>query len=150
MPKYTHGFTLVELLVVISIISILAIIGITIYSGVGRNARDAKRRGDINAIVKVLEIHYRSGYCFPTSGHNYCPPQPGDFAGNIVPEDPFDSPSSRKCYIYLNPTGAQPLLPNDNCYGANRSADVYKICADLESDGDWDGTGQDYCVSNQQ
>ncbi len=146
IPK---GFTLVELLVVISIIAILSVIGITIFSGVQKSARDAQRRGDIDAISKALEVHFGiRGVCNP--GDNYCPPIGTYFSSGIVPEDPFDKSTARKCYIYLSPSGGPVLWPGDNCYGSNRSANDYKICADLESIGGWDGNQQDYCRSNQQ
>ncbi|MBU1000240.1 prepilin-type N-terminal cleavage/methylation domain-containing protein, partial [Patescibacteria group bacterium] len=48
----SKGFTLVELLVVISIIAILSVIGIVVFTGVQKGARDAKRKADINAIAK--------------------------------------------------------------------------------------------------
>lgn len=58
-PKKT-GFTLVELLVVIAIIAVLSVIGITVFSGIQKNARDARRRADIDAIAKAFEIKYNN------------------------------------------------------------------------------------------
>ena len=43
------GFTLVELLVVVAIIAVLSVIGITIFTGVQKNARDARRHCFKNA-----------------------------------------------------------------------------------------------------
>ena len=54
------GFTLVELLVVITIISVLSIVGLTLFSSAQKGARDARRRADIDAIVKALEINKSS------------------------------------------------------------------------------------------
>ncbi len=51
------GFTLIELLVVIAIIAVLSTIGFAVFSGVQKGARDAKRRSDIDAIAKALEIY---------------------------------------------------------------------------------------------
>lgn len=51
------GFTLIELLVVIAIIAILSVIGLAVFSGVQKNARDARRREDILAIAQALEAN---------------------------------------------------------------------------------------------
>ena len=64
-----RGFTLIELLVVISIIAILSAIGITVFSGVQKGARDAKRKADLNAIYTALEIYYyQNGGKYPQAG----------------------------------------------------------------------------------
>lgn len=55
------GFTLVELLVAISILAILSVVGMTIYSQIQTRARDAKRIGDIDSISKAFEVHYSNG-----------------------------------------------------------------------------------------
>ncbi len=140
-----RGFTLVELLVVISIISILSIIGITIFTGVQKGARDAKRKEDLDAITKVLEVHYGDGTCPP---NNYCPPYPDYFAGGGVPKDPLGGN-----YIYdgSSTTDMGGILPGDNSIGGtNRSANTFTICVDLENDGVWNGNDADYCKTNQQ
>ncbi len=49
------GFTLVELLVVISIIAILATISVTVFSAAQGSARDGKRRSEISSIAKSIE-----------------------------------------------------------------------------------------------
>lgn len=63
----SKGFTLVELLVVISIIAVLSIIGLTVFTGVQKSARDAKRRADVDAISKAIEIHYSTSTGYPTA-----------------------------------------------------------------------------------
>lgn len=50
------GFALIELLVVISIIAVLSVIGMTVFSGVQNNARNTKVSADFNAIYKNIDI----------------------------------------------------------------------------------------------
>ena len=60
MPRCykANGVTLIELLVVIAIIAILSTIGIAVYTGVKNRANDAKKRSDVEAIVKAYETHF--------------------------------------------------------------------------------------------
>jgi type IV pilus assembly protein PilA len=75
------GFTLVELLVVITIIAILSVIGVTIFSGVQKNARDTRRKADIDSIAKALEANK-----VPTSS-TYVNLTGSAFGGGSVPTD---------------------------------------------------------------
>ena len=58
------GFTLLELLVVISIIGILMTLGVAAFSTAQKKGRDAKRQGDIKSIQNAFEQYYadNSGY----------------------------------------------------------------------------------------
>lgn len=160
------GFTLIELMVAISIVAILATVGVVLFSNAQKNARDGKRRADIDAISRALEVHYQDATFCPT--YTYCAPNSSWFAENSVPKDPL-KPSicgqgtCNGSYIYVDVAGlGQPLRPSDGSFAPEGAAggrsvrDMYKICTDLETvrypgaTVDWDGTQQDYCKSNQQ
>jgi prepilin-type N-terminal cleavage/methylation domain-containing protein len=59
------GFTLVELLVVISIIGILTMVGAAAYSGAQKKARDAQRKVELDALSKALIMYYNDNGVFP-------------------------------------------------------------------------------------
>src|SRR3989344_2029162 len=122
LPKTINnpqGFTLVELLVVISIIAILSVLGISLFGGVQQRARDARRRSDIAAIKNALEQRF-------VSGIGYSGPLVSTwFANNALPTDPGT----------LNAAN----------YGAPTSVVTgFTICATLENP-----SGTSTCVFNQ-
>lgn len=128
------GFTLVELLIVISIIAILSVIGVTVFSGVQKNARDAKRRADIDAITTSMEKNYVSGSSTP-----YTVVSTSDFSDGKVPVDP----QSNAAYTV---TGTLP-------------GKTYVVCATLENTTAGNstsgtavvaGAGTYFCRQNQQ
>ncbi len=105
-PK-RKGFTLVELLVVIAIIGILSLIGFTVFSNITQKARDARRKGDIDAMVFALQNYKQNHDVYPDSiastGRN------GWGASDLNPTD----------YMGVNPselfgTGSLPLDPLNN------------------------------------
>lgn len=66
-PKFQKGFSLLEILVVISIIGILLAVAVSSYSNAQKKSRDARRRTDLKAIQQAAEQYYSvCGYKYPT------------------------------------------------------------------------------------
>jgi len=64
--KILKGFTLLEVLVVIGIISILVTLGIASYSTAQKKARDAKRQSDLKGAQQVMEQCYSvNSFAYP-------------------------------------------------------------------------------------
>lgn len=119
-----EGFSLIELLVVITILAILAVIGMTVFGSVTRNARDAKRKADVEAIVKALE--------------NQFDPETGKYPNTL--EDEFftakEPPKTPEGGDYdISRTGTE-----DNYTG-------FKVCAVLENPVNG---STDYCKQSSQ
>lgn len=62
-----HGFTIVELLIVIVIIAILAAITIVAYNGIQDRARYSSMKSDINTINKAIQMYYAENSSYPGS-----------------------------------------------------------------------------------
>lgn len=135
------GFTLVELMVAISIVAVLATIGFSLFQSTQATARDAKRRADIDAMASALETHFdaTTGIYTPiddTVSATW-------FTDKITPKDPLNDAASG--YTYSYPSAA---------------AATYILCAKLENkggnfsdQGTTPATGSDavyYCKLNQQ
>ncbi|MBN2086945.1 type II secretion system protein [Candidatus Peregrinibacteria bacterium] len=56
--KLKKGFSLVELLVVITIIAILSVVAYTAIGGQTAQARDSKRKQDLSTIQSALELYF--------------------------------------------------------------------------------------------
>lgn len=50
-----RGFTLIELMVVVTIIAILSVVGISLYTTAQKNARDGIRRAELTSLGKSIE-----------------------------------------------------------------------------------------------
>lgn len=104
------GFTLVEILVVVSIIAVLSTVGSVFYLGQTAKARDSIRKQHLNSLSLALGIYSQEN-------GQYIPPQPGDenctrdtnaFYSQIapfmsetqVPKDPQNN--NQYCYISVN------------------------------------------------
>lgn len=69
--KPKRGFTLIELMIAISIIAILSSVGLVTYSSARMIARDSKRKQDLKAISQALELFYTEYKRYPCSGTNW-------------------------------------------------------------------------------
>jgi prepilin-type N-terminal cleavage/methylation domain-containing protein len=65
MKTKNEGFTLVELLVVITIIAVMVAIGVVIYSQAQKTARKARRIADLKSIQKAVETYYSQNGAYP-------------------------------------------------------------------------------------
>ena len=63
----SSGFTLIELMIVISIISILTLIGIISYTQVLKNGRDGQRKTDLVLLESALEQYRADLGFYPTT-----------------------------------------------------------------------------------
>lgn len=65
-PKY--GLTLIEILIIISLVGVLALLTSSIYIGSNiQKGRDAKRKTDLAILTNTIEEYYSSVGCYPDS-----------------------------------------------------------------------------------
>ena len=92
------AFTLIELLIVMSIIGILAAISIFALAGARESARDGRRKSDLEAVRSAIEIYkadcdeYPPTASFPGAGSSLVGPvtcPPGNTYMEEMPGDPL-------------------------------------------------------------
>ena len=112
--KYS-GFTLIELLIVMGIIGVLSALALVALSGARKQAKDSKRKADLEQIRSALEMYRSDLKDYPLTASVVCS---GSIAGGgttymaIIPCDPGGA-SLRYLYNRVSPN-------------------VYYLCADLE------------------
>lgn len=122
MNKQKRGFTLLEILVSITIIAVLTAIGIVSYSSVNKRSRDVKRKSDLEQVRSALEMYRADNGEYPNIGSGFLNASGLDtdlVDSGYMPQVPDDPDSSENYY-----------------YDAIDTSGVftgYCICADLET-----------------
>ena len=65
--NWVKGITLIELLIVISILGIMSVSGVGLYKASLERSKDARRKADIGTIQKALELYYNDYGQYPAS-----------------------------------------------------------------------------------
>ncbi|NCU30090.1 prepilin-type N-terminal cleavage/methylation domain-containing protein [Candidatus Saccharibacteria bacterium] len=90
-----HGFTIVELLIVIVVIAILAAISFVAYSGLQARARDSVRDSNVAQILNSAEMYAAEEGGFPSSSSYSCGLANSSLAIKYnLPQDLFHNPSA--------------------------------------------------------
>jgi general secretion pathway protein G len=116
--KSNKGFTLIEILVTISIIALLTMIGITNFKVANQKSRDGRRQGDLEQLKAALELYRTDAGSYPSSGSWLVPGGSLSYSGTTYIQNIPDDPISSRSYYYTSPDGGN----------------TYRLCAALELD----------------
>ncbi len=120
----SYGFTLIEVLIVVAILSILILMSIFYYQRHLMRSRDAQRKSDLDKIRIAFEEYYNDHYCYPDPMLTI----------NCGSDDLAPYLQEVLCDPYTNDPYPYFSLDEDYCNG-------YRLLADLEIDDDLDITG---------
>ena len=68
--SHIAGFSLLEILVAITIMMVIAAIGVVSYTTVSRNARNSRRVSDLEQMRQALEMYRSDNGFYPVEGNN--------------------------------------------------------------------------------
>jgi general secretion pathway protein G len=94
--KNKKGFTLVELLVVMTIIMVVTVIGMVNYGSANKKSRDAKRKSDLESVRVALEMYRQDNGSYPGDEGE----DENDLKPDYIQELPEDPKSPDQDYGY--------------------------------------------------
>lgn len=120
--KKTKGFSLIELLVVISIMAVLMTLSLISIQGVRKSSRDAKRKADLQMISAGLELYKADCGTYP--------PEASVVVGSSLTGD--GSPASCDG-TYVETIPDDPISGYNYDYELGTGSLTYTLCAALET-----------------
>ena len=149
LRRKNHGFTLMELLVVMVILSVLVALATGTYGTTSRRGRDNRRKNDLRNLATSLEVYYGDKGRYPTSNANgemvgcgtgdleVCrwggefKDQKNTFYMVLIPDDPVTGQK----YYYVGTTNTYKLYARlENTYdqgdGVNQAGYASTDCSD--------------------
>jgi prepilin-type N-terminal cleavage/methylation domain-containing protein len=133
--RHEHGFTVIELMVVIVILLILGALVALTYSGVQAKNRNAARQNAINQIQAQLEAYYAQTNKYPTlsslNDASWRKSNTEKLSADIL-RDPRWSDSVTACTA--NSTAVAAAKPVANCYSYQVTASDGSACDNAKAD----------------
>jgi prepilin-type N-terminal cleavage/methylation domain-containing protein len=132
MPR-SRGFTLIELLITVSIVALIATIGIMSYVSFLKQSRDSKRQSDLKTIQSVLEQYHSDQHFYPPSKVTITGQSFTNATGRtgIVVTKTYLNNSPREDWVTLSPYIYEPL-PSDCTESGPPICNNYCLYAKLE------------------
>ncbi len=138
MKKFKYGFTLVELLVVMAIISILATVVVSGFRSSQMRGRDAARKSDLKQLSNSLELFYADYGRYPAASGTEiaaCPFDPLTKTGTACS---FGATGSRSEFtdgktVYFKKLPKDPSSSQYYVYAVNSTYTKFQVFAKLEN-----------------
>ncbi len=134
--KHFHGFTLVELIVVITILAILGTIGFLSIGGYSSKARDSARVSDIATLSKSLDLSIITTGSYPTPDKSFTVTYSG---GTIWTQGTIGDTVLQVFKSSIGGGGpnkkpTDPLKNTEYVYSSLKFGQAYQMKADFEND----------------
>lgn len=91
------GFSLIELIVVMTIIMVITVVGLVSFSGTNQRARDGRRVSDLEKIRIALEVYRQQIGSYPVTNGNPTTAL-SDLVPNYIQTVPVDPKTDRRYY----------------------------------------------------